>query len=119
MNLKTVTFLLSRQKTSLIKQNIHHARLLLHPKLLKSTSDTLNALESINIITNNEDVIAFQHIINYCSSLSLTFLPSEMYVDFEDGIHKSIKKSGPMLELKNVDSIWVKTGNEKFTNDSV
>jgi len=39
----------------LIKQNIHYARSLLHPKLPKSIHETQNALKSMNIITNEDD----------------------------------------------------------------
>jgi len=157
----------------LIKQNIHHARSLLHPKLPKSTHETQNALKSMNIITNNDEnfmflndfensiigfstkinldvlcdvkniyidgtfkscpkyftqiftihgyykdsyvplvflllptkesniyVKAFQHIINYCTSLSLTFSPSEIYVDFEIGIHNAIKEVWTDVRIK-------------------
>jgi len=34
-------------------------------------------------------------------------------MDFEDGIQNAIKNSGPMLELKDVDSIRAKAGGEK------
>jgi len=35
---------------------------------------------------SNFYVYAFQHIVNYCSLLSLIFFPSEICMDFEDGI---------------------------------
>jgi hypothetical protein len=41
---------------------------------------------------SNTYIEAFQYVINYCTSLSLTFHPSEIYVDFENGIHNAIKQ---------------------------
>lgn len=41
----------------LIKQNIHHAFLFLHPKLPKSAGE--NILKSMNIITNNDENLMF------------------------------------------------------------
>lgn len=40
---------------------------------------------------SNTYVKAIQHIINYCTLLSLIFRSSKMYVDFENGIHNAIK----------------------------
>lgn len=43
----------------LIKQNIHYARSLFHPKLPKSIHETQNALKSMNIVTIKDENFMF------------------------------------------------------------
>ncbi|KAF0754584.1 MULE domain-containing protein [Aphis craccivora] len=49
---------------------------------------------------SNIYVKAFQNIINYCTSLSLTFRPSEINVDFENRIHNAIKQVWTDVRIK-------------------
>lgn len=54
----------------------------------------------------------FKHIVTYCSTIDLTFLPNRIFIDFEIGIHNAAKHVWPLIEIKgcrfHLGQIWWK-----------
>ena len=70
---------LTTNDVTLIKQNIHYARSLLHPKLPKSIHETQNALKSMNIMTNKDENFIFLNdfensIVGFSTKINLDVL---------------------------------------------
>ncbi|KAE9544414.1 hypothetical protein AGLY_001593 [Aphis glycines] len=42
----------------------------------------------------------FKHIVTYCSTIDLTFLPNRIFIDFEIGIHNAAIHVWPLIEIK-------------------
>uniref|UniRef100_A0A2S2Q223 MULE transposase domain-containing protein n=1 Tax=Sipha flava TaxID=143950 RepID=A0A2S2Q223_9HEMI len=80
----------------LIKNNIHHARKVLYPKLPKSIQDTHNCLTTMNITTNRGEQFLFcnnlvDNIISFSTETNLKALCDVTKV-YMDGTFKSCTK---------------------------
>ncbi|KAE9523019.1 hypothetical protein AGLY_016650 [Aphis glycines] len=167
---------LTLSDVTLIKRNIRNSRNSIHPRLPKSSLETQNSLNNMEILTNtvtnlktlcdtdniyvdgtfkscpkffhqiftihgyvNNKVYIplvfgilgnkelgtyiqfFKHIVTYCSTIDLTFLPNRIFIDFEIGIHNAAKHVWPLIEIKGCrfhlgQSWWKKIQSLGLTN---